>query len=326
MSRLADRQGRKRDLAARAAWLYYVAGKTQDHIATKLNISRQAAQRLVASAIEDNLVSFRLEHPISACVELGEALADKYHLSVCDITPTDEDESGNVLGVAMAAASRLEGYLARQAPITLAFATGRTLRETVRYVPAMERPQHKVVSRVGNMTRDGRASPYEVVMRLADRVAAQCFPMPTPVVAESTAERDLIQQQRSFQTLSALAAGAKATFVGISEIAWDSPMHRDGFLTDDELGELIDAGAVGETSGWAFDRDGGIVSCSITERIAGLPLERPPARPTIAVAAGLQKAAAITAALNGGLISGLIMDEALARHVCTLAGLDTAPE
>ena len=75
MNRLADRYGRKRDLAARAAWLYYVAGKTQDHIATKLNISRQAAQRLVASAIEDNLVSFRLEHPISTCMELGEALA-----------------------------------------------------------------------------------------------------------------------------------------------------------------------------------------------------------------------------------------------------------
>ena len=32
----ARRQDRKLDLAARAAWLYYVAGRTQDEIAEKL--------------------------------------------------------------------------------------------------------------------------------------------------------------------------------------------------------------------------------------------------------------------------------------------------
>ncbi|MEO1298709.1 MAG: sugar-binding transcriptional regulator, partial [Cyanobacteria bacterium J06636_16] len=41
---------RKLDLAARAAWLYYIAGDTQEAIATKLEVSRQAAQRLVALA------------------------------------------------------------------------------------------------------------------------------------------------------------------------------------------------------------------------------------------------------------------------------------
>jgi DNA-binding transcriptional regulator LsrR (DeoR family) len=34
---------RKLDLAARAAWLYYIRGRTQDEIATELNVSRQNA-------------------------------------------------------------------------------------------------------------------------------------------------------------------------------------------------------------------------------------------------------------------------------------------
>lgn len=45
---------RKLDLAARAAWLYYIASNTQDEIAAKLDVSRQVAQRLVALAVSEN--------------------------------------------------------------------------------------------------------------------------------------------------------------------------------------------------------------------------------------------------------------------------------
>ena len=44
------------DEAARAGWLYYVAGMTQDQIATELGVSRQRAQRLVSKAMAEGLV------------------------------------------------------------------------------------------------------------------------------------------------------------------------------------------------------------------------------------------------------------------------------
>ena len=37
--------------AARAGWLYYVAGMTQDQSAAELGVSRQRAQRLVSPAM-----------------------------------------------------------------------------------------------------------------------------------------------------------------------------------------------------------------------------------------------------------------------------------
>jgi DNA-binding transcriptional regulator LsrR (DeoR family) len=43
------------ELAARAGWLYYIAGRTQDHIARLLNVSRQTAQRLIAGAVAEKL-------------------------------------------------------------------------------------------------------------------------------------------------------------------------------------------------------------------------------------------------------------------------------
>ena len=45
-----SREEKKQELAARAAWMYYVAGVTQQEIARALGLSRQVAQRLVSSA------------------------------------------------------------------------------------------------------------------------------------------------------------------------------------------------------------------------------------------------------------------------------------
>ena len=59
MARKLDSDGLRLDEAARAGWLYYVAGNTQDEIARKLGISRQAAQRLVSLAISERLI----KHP-----------------------------------------------------------------------------------------------------------------------------------------------------------------------------------------------------------------------------------------------------------------------
>ena len=54
------------DEAARAGWLYYVAGMTQDQIAAELGVSRQRAQRLVSRAMAEGLIHVRLNHRIGS--------------------------------------------------------------------------------------------------------------------------------------------------------------------------------------------------------------------------------------------------------------------
>src|SRR6188472_73946 len=138
-------QDRRRDLAVRAAWLYYVAGNTQDQLASKLNVSRQAAQRLVAAAVAEGLITFRIDHPLRACAELEDALRHRFRLDYAEVVPGDADVDG-VLGLGAAAARQLEAHLSPRVPTVLAFGTGRTLRSAVGQVEPMERPQHKIVS------------------------------------------------------------------------------------------------------------------------------------------------------------------------------------
>jgi DNA-binding transcriptional regulator LsrR (DeoR family) len=312
------RQDRKLDLAARAAWLYYVAGNTQDQIAEKLSVSRQAAQRLVSTAVSSKLIKFRLDHPLAEGMALAEALRARFDLFYCDVVPTDPAASDPTPSIAVAAAELLERLLSQEAPTVLAFSTGRTLRAMAGELSQLAAPQHKLASLIGAITRDGRAGGFEVVMRLAERTGAQCFPMPTPVVASSPAERELLQMQHSFQVIQELAGQAEAAFLGIGEIAWKAPIHRDGFVTDQEITCLVDHGAVGELAGWAFDSHGRLIAGGTNELVAGIPLSKLRTERAIAIGGGPRKVTAIRAALRGRLIAGLITDEATARAV--LAG------
>ncbi|PJN93844.1 DNA-binding transcriptional regulator, partial [Amaricoccus sp. HAR-UPW-R2A-40] len=64
------------DDAARAGWLYYIAGRTQDEIAAEMGVSRQVAQRLVSLAVDARLVRVWMDHPIASCLELAARLRD----------------------------------------------------------------------------------------------------------------------------------------------------------------------------------------------------------------------------------------------------------
>ncbi|MBV9756857.1 MAG: hypothetical protein JO047_07370, partial [Alphaproteobacteria bacterium] len=105
-----DLPDRKLDDAARAGWLYYVAGNTQEEIAAKLGVSRQAAQRLVSLAVSLKLVKVRQDHPIARCLDLAKALAERFGLAFTEVVPTDPASTSTTLGIAEAAAAEMERW------------------------------------------------------------------------------------------------------------------------------------------------------------------------------------------------------------------------
>ena len=309
----STRRERKLDLAARAAWLYYIADNTQEEIAAKLDVSRQAAQRLVALAVSEKLIKFRLDYPLSDCIALAEALRDKFSLQVCEVVPSSTSNLQTGLGIC--GATYLETYLLNKSPTVIAFSSGRTLRAMVEQVAPTNQPQHKLVSIVGNLSHYGRAGLHEVVMHLRDRINASAYPMSTPVVATNVKERKLLQTQKSFIAVQALAMQAKVTFVGIGAISQKAPLYESGFINDDEIQELLALGAVGEIAGWAYDLKGTLLKKGTNTRVAGVPLEQPAERLTIGIAGGTNKTEAIVAALQGRLINGLVTDESVAKAI-----------
>ncbi|WP_067222459.1 sugar-binding transcriptional regulator [Stappia indica] len=303
------------DEAARAGWLYYVAGNTQDEIARKLGVSRQSAQRLVSLAVTERLVKVRLDHPIARCMELGRNLADRFGLRSCEVVPSDPATPSSIVGIAQAAAGEMERHLKSNEPKIIAFGTGRALRASVDQLPTMDCPQHKVVSLLGNMMSDGSASAYNVIIRMADRVNARHYPMPLPVFARSKRERTLLHNQEPVHNILELAKDADVTFVGVGNMGESAPLFVDGFISRDEMSALTAAGAIGEITSWVYDRNGELIEGLTNDLVASAPLGKARDKPVIGIAAGEAKVDAILGALRGELLNGLITNELTAERL-----------
>ncbi|MCX8278625.1 sugar-binding transcriptional regulator [Phyllobacterium sp. 0TCS1.6C] len=303
------------DDAARAGWLYYVAGNTQDEIAVKLGISRQSAQRMVSLAVSEGLVKVRLDHPIAHCLDLAEQLKQRFGLKMAEVVPTDPASTSTTLGVADAAAAEMTRWLKSEAPIVLGIGTGRTLKAAIEQLSPIECPQHKVVSLTGNISPDGSAAYYNVIFNIADKIKARSFPMPLPVIASSPEERELLHSQAMIRSVLELAAQANVAFVGIGDLDDDAPLYIDGFISRDELLALRRAGAVCEITGRAYDRDGVPIAGLTNDRVASAPMPFHESAFVIAIAKGERKMPGIAAAIKGRLINGLITDEQTAERL-----------
>ena len=301
------------DDAARAGWLYYVAGNNQEEIAQKLGVSRQTAQRLVSLSVSEGLIKVRLDHPIARCMELAASLKSRYALDLVEVVPSDPQSRSTTTGIAEAAAAEIERRLRSVEPIVMAIGTGRTLKAAIEQLTPMECPQHKIVSLTGSIAPDGSAAFYNVIFNIADMVKARSFPMPLPVIASSATERELLHSQPMIHETLMLAARANITFVGIGDLGPEAPLFLDGFISEGELKALQKAGAVAEIVGWAFDADGRLIEGLTNERVVSAPLPSRERSLVVALAKGDKKLPGIRAALNRRLVNGLLTDELTAE-------------
>ncbi|SAL72532.1 transcriptional regulator [Caballeronia peredens] len=308
----------KLDLATRAAWLYYVAGNTQNEIAEKLQISRPVAQRLVAFAVEKNLIRVRVDHRIADCLSLAKQLSDRYGLAMCEVVPIDGDAREQVdRKLAVAGAQVMERYLLEEKPLVVSIGSGRTLKACVAQIGQIDRPQHRFVSMVGAIAQDGSSNRYDVAQQLSEKTGGKHFMLPAPLMADNEAERAQWVNHRLYRIVDELAQCADVAFVGIGNVGENCPLHEDGFITRAEVDEMMHAGAVAEWLGLPIDAQGHRVQSKTGARVTSLKLDTPPKRPTIGFAGGERKRDALVAALKGKWLSGLVTDE-----LCAKAALD----
>ena len=305
----------KLDQAARAAWLSYVGGQTQDEIAAQLGVSRPGVQRLLALARQEGLVKVHIDHPVAHCTALSQAIRERFELDYCDVVPASATAVDSTPYLAVAGAERLSRIIERSEPQTLSLGSGRSIRATVEALSRIDRPRHRFVSLVGNVARDGSSNRYDGVMVAADKTGGERYLLPTPVVASSVEEKRALAAQPLFRAIGEVAEQASAAFVGVGRIDRQATLFQDHFISESELDELLALDAVGELVGWPMDADGRLIDCSTSQRVTSLPLTTLKRQAMVAVAGGRDKGPAILAALRGGWLTSLITDDQAARYI-----------
>lgn len=309
-----SKHDRKLDQAARAAWLYYVAGETQHQIADRLGVSRQVAQRLVAMASEHGLVSVTIAHPVADCMTLAGRLKTRFKLDFCQVVPSSgAGPEGLQQMIAVAGAEVMGQTLKLETPQTIAVGSGRTLRATIDELPLFDRPQHSCVSLIGAIASDGSCTRYDVPLWMAEKTQGRYFILPAPLYADSEQDRALWCNHRIYRTVTEKAAQADVLYVGIGQVAPGCPLNVDGFISDEQVAMLETQQVAAEMLGHFIGEDGQRVSSDLDARLTSVRLTSATSRSVIAFAGGQEKHRAICAVLKGGWISGLVTDEESAR-------------
>jgi DNA-binding transcriptional regulator LsrR (DeoR family) len=325
---MSDRDQAENDMMVRAAWLYYVAEKTQNEIATILRVSRVKAARLIADARSSGIVTIDIDHRLSAQSDLEERIRQKFGLQFCYVTPPldpegedgqkrEPDDAMARRSVGMIAARVLRSMLVQNqsTEIVIGLAWGRTISAMADALLPVNAPEAQFVSLLGSLTRSASANPFDVVQKIASKTGGQAKYLPVPFIADSEDDREVFIQQRVVQDIIRTAIRAQACFISVGECDASSFLSRYGYLSADDLATLNRLGAVGDTLGLFFNENGNYIDSQICRRTLAINLSNLSQSDIILLSAGTAKVKATRAILKAGFITGLVIDSESAKEL-----------
>lgn len=315
----------ERSLAARAAWLHFVAGMTQAEVAARLQVPGTKAHRLIARASREGFVKIFVDGPIAECAALEERIKDCFGIPSIEVSPDLGEEGLPLRSLGSAGASFLRGFIEAERDRVIGVGHGRTLAAAVRLLPELQAGERvRFVSLLGGLTRKFSASPYDVIHLLAERTGAEAYVMPVPAFANTVADREVLMAQSGVQSVFAMVRSADLYFAGIGEARSGGSLASTGLISPDEVATLERSGVEGELLGHFFDAEGGLVDTELSNRSLSVPLDALQGGNVVAIAGGLSKLQAIRAVLRSGILKGLIIDEATARRLVPAEDLQGA--
>jgi DNA-binding transcriptional regulator LsrR (DeoR family) len=310
----------------RAAWLYHVAGNTQEQTADLLGISRVKVNRLLAEARESGIVKISIEHRFARMAEVEENIRRHYNLSFCRSTPPlmsyapgrkkslpsrarlEAESPIARRAVGIVAADLLRERLQADENCVIGVGWGRTIAEVPTHLVGLTKPRAKFVSAMGSLTRTSAANLFEVVYQFAERTGGEGHFLPVPFIANSIADRQIFMSQRIFKETLALAEQASFFLATFGPCDEHSLLFRHRYLSAVELQDLKRTGAVCECMGKFFDAEGKVVSSDLNQRTLAVDIEHLYERELILLCAGREKLQAVKGLLRAGFVKGLIID------------------
>ncbi|MCW2878183.1 MAG: MarR family transcriptional regulator [Sphaerisporangium sp.] len=303
-------------LMSKAATLYHLTGLTQVEVAQRLGISRQLAGRLLREALRRGIVHIEIRPPKPEVNRLEPELEERYGLAEAVVVTAASDAEAVVNRAIGRGAAEL---VARRVPEggVLGLSWSTTVYETVQALTPQTQQRATVVQLDGGANAGGHHTHAEQIITLA----ANAFGGPgrtlvVPLYVEREEIASGLLADSGVAGTVALARQADVMVFGIGPVSAATSLYRAGYLSDQTLGELAEAGAVGDVCGRFFDAEGRECLEALSRRTLAVGFDDLRSCPfSIAVAGGAQKIDAIHGALRAGLCDSLVTDQATAEEL-----------
>jgi len=300
------------DPVLHAAWAYYLEDLSQAEIATRLGVSRASVHNYLRQARLGGIVRVSIDPDVMTRAALSEAMADTFGLEAVYLVPEKGRETGE--RVVAAGAMWLTDLVERSE--TLGVAWGATVFRLADHLPQQRRPGMTVVQLLGSMDTPYGFSAEACSALIAERFGARCVNLHAPAVLSDAALAAALSREPVIAAqLDAIRRCDAALFaVGLAD--GDSQVVRSGVATRDELVHYTAQGACGVIAGHFIDEAGRVLGGPLDGRLIGVSPDALRAIPKrIVISAGVERAAALAAALRGGFATHVITDAPAARVV-----------
>ncbi len=312
------------DILRMAATLYYVDGLGQTEVANLVRVSQTKVSRLLAIALERGIVRISvdrydprqelLEQQLCAAFGLKSAAVIK---TARHATPEAARQTVGHFGAPFVAA------LIPQSGV-LAIGGGRNVANVVQRLRRGEHRRLTVVQAMGSIA--STLSPVDALEQgraLVSLWGGEFLTLSTPAFAPDRRTRDSFLGSEQIRSVWQRLRKADAALVGVGPLEQSVYIERGVFNAAD-VAHLRSCGAVGEICGRFFDAQGRECQSRWRNRAISVELEYLRRIPqVIGVAAGADRAPAVAAALRGGLLKALLIDQAGAEALLS-AGLARA--
>jgi DNA-binding transcriptional regulator LsrR (DeoR family) len=293
---------------ARAAHLYFVLGLTQQQVAERMGLNRMKVNRLLAEARERGVVRIQIAAPNAGRLALEARLAERFGLDFTAVTPSETGPEAALSEIVGRYAAQAVQPLVAQAR-TVALGWGVTLKALAAAIEPVAAGGATVAPLLGSLSTRSSIDRFDAATILAQRLGAECFHLPAPVICDSARSREIMMGQSILRAVLARAAAADLALMSCGGRR-SSTLRAMGFVTDDEMAELAAAGAIGNFLGYFHDAGGRIVDHPVNARVVGLDPDaarRIPRR--VMVSGGPDKTAMMAVLLAQGWFTGLVTDE-----------------
>ncbi|WKA53411.1 sugar-binding transcriptional regulator [Planococcus shixiaomingii] len=294
----------------KVAKLYYFDGQTQAEIAKRMGVSRPVISKLLNKARDNGIVEVYIKDENAHTVALEQQLEKKYQLKEAIVVPAGNlpaDLVKHALGKAASfyVSKNLEGIH------SLGISWGSTLSKFVQEYPFEKHQELKVVPLVGGMGRKlVEIHSNLLAYQLAQKMNSTCSYLYAPAMVESQELKQRLIESEDIAMVLEEGRNVQMAVVGIGNPYEGSTMSTMDYLTPENLKSLQEAGAAGDIGSRFFDADGNQVKHPLNDLVIGLDLNEFKNIPeVIGIVEGSHKAVSVKAALAGGYLDVLIIDD-----------------
>jgi deoxyribonucleoside regulator len=303
--------------AIRVARMYYYQNMKTQLIAKEMNVSRSTVSRLLSFAKTEGLVDIQIVDPAEEPQRMEKRILERFDLKRVHVVPVPEiaGEAEWLERVAQHAANHLNTIFNSGMILGIAWGTTLSAISTHLLKKTTHNSQLVQLNGAGNTQSMGINYAGEIIMRFADNYHARAHLFPVPTFFDHAETKKALWKERSIKRLLDLHNRTDLLIYSIGAVNAGIPSHvySGGYLEERDYAELERQNIAGDIATVFFREDGSFSDIPMNERASGPNLELFQRKYGICVVSGLAKVRGLYAALQGNLMTELVVDEPTAR-------------